>query len=228
MAQFVQSIDWSTVANDGGLCVLVVDSHGRVVFINAAAAHVYAKRPARDALGLRLGDFLPAPAAAERLELVRSIIASGESIVFRDLWAGVALRCTYRRIDAAATGGESAPAVLIVGAGEAALIEETPEPAGRQIEATHFDLGPLTGLTSSELKVLALIGEGLSNAEIAARLHRAVKTVESHRAALTDKTGSSSRVQLGIMARRAGLSRRLGPSIANGDNMMSGAGRGAR
>ena len=59
------------------------------------------------------------------------------------------------------------------------------------------------------LKVMALIGEGLGNAEIASRLHRAVKTVESHRAALTEKTGSASRVQLGIMARRAGLAARI-------------------
>lgn len=228
MGQFDTIVDWLAVANDGGLSVLIVDAQGRVLLINPSAAKIYARRAAKDVQGLRLGGFFPAPAAAERLELVRAVIASGESIVFRDLWGGVALRCTFRRIDAVSGGGESAPAVLIVGASETSLLEESTELAGRQVEAVHCDLGPLSSLTSSELKVLALIGEGLSNAEIAARLHRAVKTVESHRAALTDKTGSSSRVQLGIMARRAGLSRRLGHSISNGDSVMSGAGRGPR
>jgi DNA-binding CsgD family transcriptional regulator len=201
---------------------LVIDGQGRVVYMNPAAGNVYGRRPARDAVGQRLTDFLPGPAAAERLEHVRHVIASGEPIVFRDLWSGIALRCTIRRVDYHASGGgESGPVALIVGTPEVSLMEEAADPAGRSVEAKHIDLGPLSGLTSSELKVLALIGEGLSNAEIAARLHRAVKTVESHRAALTDKTGSSSRVQLGIMARRAGLSRRLGPSITNGDSLTS-------
>ena len=77
------------------------------------------------------------------------------------------------------------------------------------MQFAQVDFGPLAALTASELKVMALIGEGMTNAEIAAKLHRAVKTVESHRAALTEKTGSTSRVQLGIMARRAGLLRRV-------------------
>ena len=226
LGQISSSIDWLSVANDGGLSVLVIDGQGRVLFANPSAARIFARRPAKDVLGLRLSDFLPAPAAAERLELVRGVIASGEPVIFRDLWGGAALRCAIRRIDdASVSGGDTGPAALIVCATETSVADDAPEPAGRQVEAKHYDLGPLSGLTSSELKVLALIGEGLSNAEIAARLHRAVKTVESHRAALTDKTGSSSRVQLGIMARRAGLSRRLGPSISNGDSIVSASRR---
>jgi DNA-binding CsgD family transcriptional regulator len=224
LGQTNSNIDWLAVANDGGLCVLVVDAQGRVVLMNHAAATIFARRPARDVIGQRLSDFLPGPAAAERLEHVRNVIGSGDPVVFRDLWGGIALRCTIRRIDGIPNGGESGPAALVVCAPESVVLEETGEPTGRQVEAKHIDLGPLSGLTNSELKVLALIGEGLSNAEIAGRLHRAVKTVESHRAALTDKTGSSSRVQLGIMARRAGLSRRLGHSIANnGDGVTSGS-----
>ncbi len=211
------AIDWTTVASDGGLSVLVIDPQGRVVSANNAAGKLFAGRAARDLTGQRLSDFLPGPAASERLEFVRQVLASGEPLVVRDLWAGIALRCTLRRIDNLPDA--NGPAVLVVCCQDTALLEESSEHSARVVEARHIDLGPLSKLTSSELKVLALIGEGLSNAEIAARLHRAVKTVESHRAALTDKTGSASRVQLGIMARRAGLSRRLGPSIASGDNL---------
>ncbi len=214
MANTHTSIDWSTVASDGGLCAFMVDGQGRVLSINAVGAKVFARRPAREVTGLRLSDFLPAPAAAERLEFVRQVIASGEALVVRDLWGGIALRCTLRRVE---TGDATGPCVLVVGSQEQALLEDSTDPAVRTVEAKHVDFGPLSGLTASELKVMALIGEGLSNAEIAARLHRAVKTVESHRAALTEKTGSTSRVQLGMMARRAGLSRRLGALISNGD-----------
>ncbi len=178
------------MATDGGAAALVVDSNGRIHFINSIAARVYAKRGPREATGLRLSDFMAAPAANERMH---------------DLWGGWALRCTVRRLDVGDNGG---PLAIIVGAHDTELAEPADAP-GRAVTLQHVDFGPLSGLTSSELKVMALIGEGMSNAEIAAKLHRAVKTVESHRAALTEKTGSASRVQLGIMARRAGLARRV-------------------
>jgi DNA-binding NarL/FixJ family response regulator len=56
------------------------------------------------------------------------------------------------------------------------------------------------GLTDREREVLALVGEGLSNAEIAGRLHVAVSTVKTHVAALMTKTGATNRVRLAILA----------------------------
>jgi DNA-binding CsgD family transcriptional regulator len=214
------SVDWSVVAADSGAGVLVLDTQGRILFINAPAAKVFAKRPAGEVTGLRITDILPPVAANERLDIARHVIQTGEALLVHDLWSGVALRATVRRLSGFA---ESAgPAAIFVLTHEGALLEESPDASGpklRAVETRHVDMGALSGLTQSELRVMALIGEGLSNAEIAARLHRAVKTVESHRAALTDKTGSTSRVQLGILARRAGLARRVGveaPAAAPG------------
>lgn len=199
--------DWIQLATDSGAAVMVLDSSGRIVFINGTAARVFAKHSAKDAIGSNLGAFLPEAAATERMEVSRSVISSGESVAFRDLWSGIAFRATVRRIELGATAGQGA---MWVFARETALLHETGENPGlRVIDAKHTDLGPLSGLTASELRVLALIGEGLTNAEIADKLHRAVKTIESHRAALSEKTGSASRVQLGIMARRAGLANRI-------------------
>ena len=200
-------VEWPQIASDGGVGVLIVDGQGRVFFINSVAAAVYARRPAREAIGLRLGDLLPQAAGAERVELARRVIGDGETAIAHDLWNGWALRWTVRRV--ANTADAQNPAALVVMCHEGALPADAPEGAPGTIEFKHVDFGPLTGLTPSEMKVMALIGEGMSNAEIANKLHRAVKTVESHRAALTEKTGSTSRVQLGIMARRAGLLRRV-------------------
>ncbi|HEX6353372.1 response regulator transcription factor [Actinophytocola sp.] len=58
------------------------------------------------------------------------------------------------------------------------------------------------GLTDREREVLALVGDGLSNAEIAGRLHVAVSTVKTHVAALMTKTGATNRVRLAILAHR--------------------------
>ncbi|GAA1401550.1 response regulator [Catellatospora coxensis] len=62
----------------------------------------------------------------------------------------------------------------------------------------------LPGVTDREREVLALVGQGLSNPEIAARLHLGVTTVKTHVANLMTKTGSANRVQLAVHAANAG------------------------
>ena len=51
-------------------------------------------------------------------------------------------------------------------------------------------------MTSREMDVLALVADGLSNAEVAQRLFLSPRTVETHVANLLAKTGSASRAQL--------------------------------
>lgn len=63
---------------------------------------------------------------------------------------------------------------------------------------------PLSELTTREQDVLDLVGEGLSNAEIAERLHIGVTTVKTHITALMTKTDSPNRVRLALLAHRGG------------------------
>ncbi|MFB4314193.1 response regulator [Actinomadura sp. 21ATH] len=60
-------------------------------------------------------------------------------------------------------------------------------------------------LTPREREVLALVAAGLSNQEIADRLHLGVTTVKTHVAALLAKTGCPNRIRLAVFAVRAGL-----------------------
>lgn len=59
---------------------------------------------------------------------------------------------------------------------------------------------PPDDLTDRERDVLALVADGLSNAEIAARLHVSVTTVKTHVANLMTKTGADNRVRLAMVA----------------------------
>ncbi|MGW2555077.1 response regulator [Streptomyces sp. NPDC001635] len=60
-------------------------------------------------------------------------------------------------------------------------------------------------LTSREREVLAMLGEGLSNKDIAERLGIGTGTVKTHVGAILVKTGSTSRVQAALLAHQVGL-----------------------
>ena len=99
-------------------------------------------------------------------------------------------------------------AVRIVAGGEALL---TPRHTRRLIEAYVDqqagapDAGLLEDLTPREREVLACVGEGLSNAEIAERLVVSPLTAKTHVARLFGKLDARDRAQLVVAAYEAGL-----------------------
>ena len=76
----------------------------------------------------------------------------------------------------------------------ARLAAQPPEPAG-----------PPDDLSERELSVLRLIALGYTNSEIAGELHLSVRTVESHRAHIQQKTRRASRSELVRYALEHGL-----------------------
>jgi DNA-binding NarL/FixJ family response regulator len=64
---------------------------------------------------------------------------------------------------------------------------------------------PLPPLTPRERDVLVLLSHGLSNADIAGRLHLGVTTVKTHVGSLLTKTGVDNRVRLALLAYAAGI-----------------------
>ena len=60
-------------------------------------------------------------------------------------------------------------------------------------------------LTERELEVLACLGEGLSNAQIAERLYLSEATVKGYVSRMLDKLGCANRTQAGLLAHDAGI-----------------------
>ncbi|MEA2399251.1 MAG: two-component system, NarL family, response regulator NreC [Thermoleophilaceae bacterium] len=80
-----------------------------------------------------------------------------------------------------------------------------PELGARLAAAVPGRAGPPDDLSAREVEVLRLIALGHTNAEIAAQLYLSVRTVESHRAHIQQKTQRSSRAELVSYARDHGL-----------------------
>jgi DNA-binding CsgD family transcriptional regulator/tetratricopeptide (TPR) repeat protein len=130
-----------------------------------------------------------------------------------ELWDG--LGCPYEAALALA-GADDAGAVLRafeelqrLGARPAAAI------VGRQLRergVRRLPRGPRAstrgnpaGLTAREVEVLALVGQGLRNADIAARLFLSEKTVGHHVSAILRKLGVRTRGEAGVEAQRLGI-----------------------
>jgi two-component system response regulator NreC len=80
-----------------------------------------------------------------------------------------------------------------------------PELGAKLASAPPEDAGRPDNLSPRELEVLGLISLGHTNGEIAASLFLSVRTVESHRAHIQQKTSLTSRAELVAYAREHGL-----------------------
>lgn len=108
---------------------------------------------------------------------------------------------------------DAAPGELLDGVRRAATGDSPFSPAvlrrlvGRAVRARGGVPAPAppAEVTPREREVLALVGAGLSNGEIAERLHLGVTTVKTHIASLMAKTESSNRVRLAVFAVQCGV-----------------------
>ncbi|APE22688.1 MULTISPECIES: response regulator [Streptomyces] len=77
--------------------------------------------------------------------------------------------------------------------------------AGREMTRAEEARGRVAGLSEKEREVLALLGEGLSNADAGRRLHMSEATVKTYVSRILAKLDCENRVQAALLARDAGL-----------------------
>jgi two-component system, NarL family, response regulator NreC len=97
-----------------------------------------------------------------------------------------------------AAEGELVQAVRMAAEGRTYL---NPELGARLAAEPQPTNGPPDDLSAREIEVLRLIALGHTNTEIAAALYLSVRTVESHRAHIQQKTGRTTRAALVAYAR---------------------------
>jgi DNA-binding NarL/FixJ family response regulator len=91
-------------------------------------------------------------------------------------------------------------AVRTVGDGRSLLDTRAAAALMSRIRADFAEPGPLAGLTDQERTVLELIGEGLTNRQIAARMFLAEKTVKNYVSGVLAKLGMQRRTQVAVLA----------------------------
>ena len=93
-------------------------------------------------------------------------------------------------------------AVRRVGAGQSLLDPELTARVLARLQEGPGENPRLASLTTQERKILALIGEGLTNRQIGARLYLAEKTVKNYVSALLAKLGMERRTQAAVFVTR--------------------------
>ena len=91
-------------------------------------------------------------------------------------------------------------AVRTVGSGHSLLDNRAAAALISRLRANAADSGPLAGLTGQERVLLDLIGEGLTNRQIAERMFLAEKTVKNYVSRLLAKLGMQRRTQAAVLA----------------------------
>jgi two-component system, NarL family, response regulator DevR len=99
---------------------------------------------------------------------------------------------------------ELVDAVRAVAAGHSVLGPDAAERVMARLRSQATAADPLAGLSGQEKRVLELIGEGLTNREIAARMFLSEKTVKNYVSALLAKLGMQRRSQAAALAARIG------------------------
>ncbi|HYF15176.1 MAG TPA: LuxR C-terminal-related transcriptional regulator [Phycisphaerales bacterium] len=177
---------------------------GLILYTNAAALALFVpgKTPG-ELRGKFIQDLEPRDFYTERVEVLRRLAREDRNGVIRDIFDGRQILThvrllppnpdstmrTFLCIHQLVSGEQSAP----------------DDPDVLWHEGENQDLGLLAILSKRELEVLALVGQGLTAAEIAAKLHRSEDTIKSHKSALLRKLACKNAVQLAIIAQHAGL-----------------------
>ncbi|HEX3650732.1 MAG TPA: response regulator transcription factor [Pseudonocardiaceae bacterium] len=99
-------------------------------------------------------------------------------------------------------GMELVSAVREVGAGRSLLDSRAAAVLMGRLRASLDGPGPLADLTDQERTLLSLIGEGLTNRQIAERMFLAEKTVKNYVSRLLAKLGMERRTQAAVLVTR--------------------------
>jgi len=196
----VRAAGWQAVATHPLVGTWMLDRDLVVTWGNEQAAELCLDGPLEAALGRPLAELVPA-AVIERMETIRSMLETQrQPLIGSAFWRGVRLRSSFNPI----RNEDDVLSHMLILTYRAPLSCDLP-PEFEVFEAGYVHLGEFARLTRRELEVLAYIGLGYSQDEIARTLTRSTRTIKRFREEIAAKLGIRDRVRMASVARDAGL-----------------------
>ncbi len=169
--------------------------------VTHALARIPALRPDVAVLDVRLPD-------GNGIELCRELLSRVEGLRCLILTSFTDQQAMLDAILAGASGYvvkdikgmELAEAIKTVGAGRSLLDNRAAAALMDRLRCSTHPDGPLADLTEKERILLELLGEGLTNRQIAQRMYLAEKTVKNYVSRLLTKLGMERRTQAAVLA----------------------------
>ncbi|MFI6865913.1 response regulator [Nocardia sp. NPDC050406] len=166
-----------------------------------ALARIPALRPDVAVLDMRLPD-------GNGIELCRELLSRSDDLRCLILTSFTDEQAMMDAILAGASGYvvkdikgmELAKAIKEVGSGRSLLDNRAAAALLDRLRRSTQPDGPLAGLTEQERKLLDLLGDGLTNRQIAERMFLAEKTVKNYVSRLLAKLGMERRTQAAVLA----------------------------
>jgi two-component system response regulator NreC len=162
--------------------------------VDSAARYVLGHKPQVLVLDLNMGDHSSLPEIPRIVErspgtAIVVLTMQDDPAYAREALGGGALGYVLKQ----AADEELIEAVRLAAAGETYL---NPRLGAKLAAAPQTSKDALSGLTDREVEVLRLIALGHTNSDIADQLFLSVRTIETHRAHIQQKTRRSSRPEL--------------------------------
>ncbi len=200
---------WDVFTSDPTTAVSIIDIEGEIIYMNRAAVTMAcgAGSTPGELVGRNLADFgMPRAWVEERLGIYRGVCERGEPAMLRSMLDGRQLISWLSPVRGEGDERER-PRVIAVTRRHSAHGEQRAGVEGEleMYESGFVRLGELESLTTRELEVLALMGQGLTMREIGQALFRSVKTIENHRNSIGRKLARSRGADLAGIARMSGL-----------------------
>jgi DNA-binding CsgD family transcriptional regulator len=181
--------------------VVVVDRDGVISHASRRYVREFAVQASGEAAGKVLAELHDEGLAAERLELVRRVLARGEALLGYQLINGRRFRLMFMPV---LEGGQASRCAVVcchTTVGDSLLYPGGPEP----VTCSVATLGPLSSLTVRELDVLRELGLGQRRQAVAEKLAGSLRDMQTVVRSLRTKLAARDNFAVAIVAIRLGL-----------------------
>jgi DNA-binding CsgD family transcriptional regulator len=178
--------------------MMLLTPEGTVLYANKTAVSNFKGLDTESVIGTNLQDFTPREWADERISMLQRAVDDGRPLIVLEIISGFRL-CTHIKPIRADIDGKSQHMLLvivelIIPVNFYWLLDHAEE--NNVVCANCIDLGCLNVLSDRELEVLALMGQGYRQKDIAEHLNRSISTINRHRESIGEKLQLTDRAQL--------------------------------